>query len=283
MSPALRRMQGVVAVLFKASHELQPTDDEKAAVAKVETAFLADDGNSASAATGAFMADVAAGIRAGKLETAKLTVDYANIDKASEALQAKEIIAISGLHDALSGPERQALATAVQTRRAARERVSPPSVGDASGPDWTKIRVDRLTRDLALDVDGGQQKQVAALVASNAKSDPQSASGWDARREESKKRMDGILTAFVADTMDAKTLPLTFSGMKSPHEGAEHTAAFYASLLPVLKPDQREKLAMRVQRVGGRPGHFVEDGPIVGGFEGVEDFGPMPPPGPLLR
>ncbi len=80
-----------------------------------------------------------------------------------------------------------------------------------------------------------------------------------------KKRLEVILAAFEGDPMDAQALPLAPAGMKSPHEGAEQTAAFDALLLPILRPDQREKLAVRVQRLGGRPGRFPEDGPMHGG------------------
>ncbi len=192
MSPGLRRTQGIAANLLRSAHEVELSDDQKASVSKVEAAFLADEGNSMPAAMNAFQVDLAAGIRAGKLDSAKLAADYAAMDRAAAATQAREVSAIGALHDALPQAQRQALGAAVRARRAMRERLSPPSQADAGGPDWAKIRVDRLTRDLALDVDGGQQKQqLTALVGTNAKGEPQGPGVVDARREEGKEAPRG--------------------------------------------------------------------------------------------
>jgi hypothetical protein len=145
---------------------------------------------------------------------------------------------------------------------------------DSGSPDLVKSHVDRLTRDLSLDVDGGQQAKVEAVVAANAKSDPTGPATYEARRDEANKRIDGILAAFDSDTLDAGAL----SGATKPsHEGAERTATYYAQLLPLLKPDQRGMLADKVMRIGSRPGRFAEDNPLGGGMEGPGDEPPTSP------
>jgi hypothetical protein len=269
-------------MLLKGAHELQLTDDQKAAVTKVEMTFLADDGQSLPAALNAFDIDLATWIKAGKIDAAKAKADYEAIDKAAAAGLAKDGAAISGLHDALPTADRQSLASSVRARRAARDRIMPPASPDAGGPDWTKVRVDKLTRELTLDVDGGQPRKIEQLVATSAKQESPDAGTTETRREENKKRIEALLTAFEADALDVATLPLAPIGQKTPHEGAERAVTFDTALLPLLKQDQRDKLAMHVQRMGGRPGRFPEDGPV-GGFEGGgDDFGPAMPMGPMI-
>jgi hypothetical protein len=276
-NPALRRMPGMAATLLRGAHELELTDDEKTTITKVEATLVADEGGDGgiSAATSTFMSTLASGIHAGKLDAAKLAADYAAIDRANAALQAKEVAAIVGLHDALPPAQRHALTAFLREKRAKHERMAqamPPV--DSGSPDFVKSRVERLTRDLSLDVDGGQQAKVEAVVAANAKSDPTGPAAYEARRDEANKRIDGILAAFDGDTLDVGALS---GAAKSSHEGAERTATYYAQLLPLLKPDQREKLAEKVMRVGSRPGRFAEDNPLGGGLEGPAEEPPTPP------
>ena len=282
MNPMLRRAPGVAGGLLRAAHELSLSEEEKASVTKVEQAFLAEGAGGMTAAMNTFQTDLAAGIRAGKLDGAKLSADYAVIDKAAAATQGSQADAIAGLHAALTPAERQQVAASVRQRRALRDRLAPPGGADAAAPDYTRMRVDRLTRDLAIDVDGGQERKLTAVVAADAKTDAQSPAAAEQRREEQKKRVETILVTFEGDALDAAALPLGGGWTKSPHEGAERTATFDASLLPLLTQEQRDKLAVRMQRFGGRPGRFPEDGPMHGGFEN-EEMGPMMPMGPLGR
>jgi hypothetical protein len=272
-------MPGMAATLLRGAHELQLSDDEKAAVTRVEAALVADEGDGGVSSTSAtFMTHLATSVHAGKLDPAKLAADYAAIDRANAALQAREAAAIVGLHDVLPAAQRRALTAFLREKRAKRDRIvrtMPPD--DGGGPDFVKVRVDRLTADLTLDVDGGQQAKVASIVAANAKGDPQGPAFAEARREEANKRIDVILAAFEGDALDAGALIVVPAGTKSFHEGAERTAAFYAQLMPLLKPDQREKLAERLLKVGMRPGRFAEDSPLGAGIEVPADEAPIAP------
>jgi hypothetical protein len=281
MSPALRRAPGVAGTLLRGAHELALTDEEKANVTKVETALMAESPGPLSTALGSFQADLLAGIRTGKMDAAKLAVDYAAIDKGAAAQQAREAEALSSLHGVLSTPERQSIVSAVRTRRALRERLKPPAMGDAGGMDWTRLRVEHLTRELGIDLDAGLDKRLVSVVAADTKEN----GAADSHREDARKRMDAILASFEGDAFDVAALPLAPPWLKSPHQGAERAATFDGSLVPILTPEQREKLAARVQRLGSRPGLFPEDGPVNGaGYDGVEEVGPMVPiAGPALR
>ncbi len=87
-----------------------------------------------------------------------------------------------------------------------------------------------------------------------------------AMSEEGKKRMEAVLTAFEADVFDAKKVDLLGSPGKTPHEGLEKDTKFLSQLLPILTPEQREKLAAQREHSGmhrhgeGRSGRGGEPG-----------------------
>jgi hypothetical protein len=268
-------MPGIAASLLRGAHELPLGEETKASVARIEMALVAPEGDGGVGPMGAFFMDLANGVHAGKVDAAKISADYAAIDKAAAALHAREVAAIVGLHDALGPAERRALTADMHTKRAERERRFALAVGDAGGPDWGKVRLDRLTRDLSLDVDGGQQQKVSAVVNTAAKTDPQNPEVSQARRVAGHERFEAVLAAFAGDALDAGVLPSLPSGAKSLHEGPERTAGFYAQLLPLLKPEQRDKLGEQLLRVASRPGHFAEDSFLEGP---MDDVAPAPPP-----
>jgi hypothetical protein len=265
----------MAASMLRAAHELPLGEDTKVSVARIELALVAPDGDGGTGPMGAFFTDLANGVHAGKVDAAKIGSDYAGIDRASAAMHAREAAAIAGLHDALGPAERRALATAMRARRAERERRLALAVGDGGGPDWGKVRLDRLTRDLSLEVDGGQQQKISAVVSAAAKTDPQNPDVAQARREASRERFEAVLAAFEGDALDAGALPSLLSGAKSLHEGPERTAAFYTQLLPLLRPEQRDKLGEQLLRIASRPGHFADDNMLEGP---ADDVGPPAPP-----
>jgi hypothetical protein len=152
----------------------------------------------------------------------------------------------------------------VKARRAAREK-SRPMGPDGGAVDWSKNRLTRLTSELALE--DSQQKVVAALIAKDPSMQP---AAIQARRDASQKRIDTLLAEFEKDTFDPKKLDLSQGG-KTPHESAERQATFVAGLLNVLHPDQREKLAVRTERMANRPGRNFEDSELGSPQGGPDD------------
>jgi Spy/CpxP family protein refolding chaperone len=117
-------------------------------------------------------------------------------------------------------------------------------------------RVDHLLRGLDLDAD--QQKKVDAVAAS-AKDDGKGRPDF----AEMKKRVDALLTAFEKDAFDAKKVDaFDTKKMRGP---MEEETKLLGQLLPILKPEQREKLAAK-----------MEKGPSPHGHRG--GFGNRPPP-----
>jgi len=228
---------GIDAMFFRAARDLTL---DGAARAKVDA--LGDKMHDRDAAPRdamkAFASDLATQVRAGKIDASKLAPDEAAFDQAMKTMLAKQANALGGLHDALDAGQRKALADAMATGAAKREADAKAREGD--GGDWVAHKVARMTSDLGLDA--GQQKQVTALLAKQ----PSPAS----MRDDMKKLMGTILTAFQADTFDATTaLQPT---LKGPHDMLDRQIAFTTQLLAVLHPDQREKLATTTTRPAGR-------------------------------
>jgi len=241
------RHGGLASALFHDAHDLDLTPPQQEALPPIEAALKADD-EAIRTAMKAFRSDLSAGLRAGKLEPAKLTADDAVVDKAMADHAASEGTALDQLHTLLTPPQRSSLVSSIQTRQNEREARTMAwlKAKDADGgvPDWSKRRLDRLTAQLNLDA--AQQKQVAAILA-KAK-DPPNAAAFEARWDEHKKRSDALLTAFASDTFDGKKVDLTLLPGKTAHEALDHMTAFFTQILPVLHPDQRERLGNALDR-----------------------------------
>jgi Spy/CpxP family protein refolding chaperone len=249
--------------MFHAANDLPLTDAQKASLDKIETSLKSDD-DGIRTAMKAFRTDLIAGIKANKIDTAKLTADDAVVDKAFADHQEKEAQALNSLYAALDPASRTALVAAVRAKQADHEaRMAgwmKAKDADGGAPDWSKKRLDRLTADLTLDA--GQQKQVAAILAKA--SDPPNAAGMQARWDDRKKREDSLLTAFSADGFDAKKADLTVIPGKTAHDPMDHMVTFFTQLLPVLHPDQRDKLAASMDRPFGGMGGMPAGGAAAG-------------------
>ena len=296
---------GPGAMLFKAARALDLKDDQKAKVDAAEksahsgghgghgggaagdagpAAAAGDAGGAGGAATDA-MKDAAKGlhteliaeVKAGKIENAKLEPHYAAIEKVSAGMHQKEADALGALHAALDPTQRKAVTAAVRAKAEEwedkredmeeRKNEHMNNLVDAGGSDAgfalgsTKRSLDRLTRGLELDAE--QQKKLDAIAT---KEDANKANRPDP--DEMKKRMEALLVAFEKDTFDAKKLEL-FDAKKA-RGPMEHETKLLTQLLPILKPEQREKLASKMEK-GPNP-HGRRGGP--GGPGGPGHRGP---------
>ena len=221
---------GVDRVLFRAARELPLSDTQQAKVASLEDQ-LRDRDTGPRDAINTLSNDLAAQVRSGKIDPAKLQRDEAALDAAMKGMLDKQAKALAGLHDVLDAGQRKALADTVRDRLASRQ---------AGGGDWAARRLEQMTSDLALD--GGQQKQVGALLAKEP--DPV------ARRDEANRQTEAIVAAFQAQSFDA--LDALEPTIRSSHETVDRRIAFTGQLLSLLHPDQREKLAASTAKPAGR-------------------------------
>jgi hypothetical protein len=194
-----------------------------------------------------YRTDLSTGVKAGKLDTTKLAADGAAVEKDAQAQRDRDASALDGLHGVLDGGQRTALVASIRAKQAAREARAKAHQPDGGADDWAKRRLDRMTNEL--DLDPTQQKSVAALITKVDGS--QTPAAMQAKKEEGKKRMDALLTSFVTDAFDAKKLD---TDAKRARDAIDKHIQFVSGLLPILKPEQRLKLAAHMdQPMAARP------------------------------
>jgi Spy/CpxP family protein refolding chaperone len=245
---------GPSGMLFQAARALDLKDEQKAKIDAAEkTAHAGASDASRDAMKSAakdLHTDLVAGIRAGKVDTSKLEPRYAAVEKVIGESQAKEAEALNALHEALDTTQRKAVTANVRAKQAMREEKMAHHEGmdggagmgstDGGKGNWTSKRsFDRLTRGLELDAD--QQKKVDVLIA---KEDAAKTAHPDAA--DMKKNVEAMLTAFEKDTFDAKKLDAL--DVKKARAPMEQEAKLLAQLVPILKPEQREKLAAKMEK-----------------------------------
>ncbi len=238
---------GPTGMILAAARSLELKDDQKAKLDKAEQSLRGDDASPRDEMK-TLHGDLVAGVRAGKLDQAKVDADLEAIDKAAKDRQDKEAAALNDAYAALEPAQRTEVVAKIRERQTTQEQRMAARMaarGDAGGrgPMTGARRVERLTR--GLDLDAEQQKKAQALA-------PKDAAPADARAE-AKKRTDAVLAAFEKDGFDAKKLDL--ADPKRAKAAAQDEAKLIGGLLPILKPEQREKLAARLEKQhAGGPG-----------------------------
>lgn len=264
------RAGGPVGALFRAASQLELKDEQRTKIEKIAAdlreADKAVEGDGGRHDTKAIQDEIIAGVKAGKIDLAKITPHLASLEKDAKERQTRDLDALGKLHDALEPAQRTKIAQGVKKtddERAARmktmETAQAAHGADGGKPSMIRRRYERYGRDLALDAD-----QKAKLDAMIPVEDPKAAAET---REEMKKRSDATLAEFEKETFDAKSLaPPDAKRLRQP---IEEQVKFYNSLLPILKPEQKEKLAARVEKQGGGP--MRKHGAGAGGGEGDHD------------
>ncbi len=219
----------------------------------------------------ALHAGVIAGIKAGKIDVAKHDADLAAAEKAMKAMKEKEAETLNSLHAALKPEQRKAVVAEVRDKMAKRAAKWKDKDKDGDGKPDMKMKGGPgghhgfMTKDLGLD--DAQQKKADAIFA---KKDPKAMPDMDAM----KKRMDAFLDAFEKDGFDAKKLDPAED--KMPFMRGPHDPKAMNEFLAILKPEQREKLAAKMEKMGGpKMGGPKMGGPKMGGPGGPGG----PPPG----
>ncbi len=257
-APPISHHVSLAAILLKSAYDLPLNGEQRGALDAAEAQLYPAGAASPWTAVRTFQADLVAGIRAGKIDTAKLKADEADIDSAVAAGQAAEADALDTLHGVLDESARQSLADGVKARRARLEGPAarpPGSAPDGGVVDPTKRRFELLTAELGLDA--GQQKRVAALLARQAAATGPAVE--QARRDAMHRRVDALLAAFPQESFDAHKLDLSGPSGKAPHERLDEAAAFAQGLMPILNKGQILMFADQTEHGGGRPEHLLED------------------------
>lgn len=241
---------GPSEMLFTAAKGLELKDEQKTKIEAARTAAHAgpDDAtrDAMKSAAKDLHTDIVAGIKAGKIDAAKLEPRYAAIEKAAQVTHEKEAEGLNALHAALDATQRKAAVADVRAKMAARENKMEHRDGGPGGPGGPdggrghggKRSIERLTRGLELDAE--QRKKVDAIAAKD------DGKGGRPDPAEMKKRIDTLLAAFEKDTFDAKKVD-AFDAKKA-RGMMDGESKVLVQLLPILKPEQREKLAAKMEK-----------------------------------
>jgi hypothetical protein len=244
-------------MLLHAAEGVTLPDDKKASLTKIQES-LREGQDGARDERKALHAELVAEVRAGKIDTTKLDPHLAALEKDVQARQDKEADALDKLHALLDAGQRKSAVADVRAKLEAREAKMAKAA--AKKEEIAKKRLEHMTSELGLD--DAQQKKVDALLS---KDDGKSPADLHA---DLKKRMDALLTAFEADTFDAKKQEVFTTAANTARTMAGRETAFLAQVLPILQPGQREKLAAkldnRAAHLGERPSAglpplFLED------------------------
>lgn len=251
------RLAGPGGQLFRAATQLELREDQKTAIEKINAdlgeARLAAADAGARTETKEAHDDLVAGIKAGKVDMAKIAAHGPALEKAAAARHDKDDEAIQRLHDILDASQRATIVGNVRKQEEKREaRIKAHEKPDAGQVNFARARMESYTRDL--DLDAEQQKKVQAILPTA------DSKGVGDVREEAKKELAALLTAFEKDVFDAKAL----GDVHKAKNSFEELAAFMAKLTPILKPEQREKLAKKLERSerprrGGYGGGATDD------------------------
>ena len=219
-------MMGPASMFFRAAGHLADLDaGQKTKLEELEGGFKK---GPPPAETAVYHTELSAQIKAGKIDKAKLEPLQAAAEKVMIARHDKEVEALNALHALLKPGQRTALVAAIKAKKHGHHEG-----GAMHGK--SKDRLTHLTKDLKLD--DAQQKQVEAILP---KDDPK------ADGEEWKKRSEAMLTAFEKDDFDAKKQDM-FTKMGESMKGkGPMDPGFLDKLLPILKPEQRDALAVKL-------------------------------------
>lgn len=234
---------GPLGMFFREARDLKLSDAQTAKVEELQKGLK--DGETPRDEMKTLHEDLVAGIKAGKLDTAKLDADQAALEKAMTARRDKEAEALNALHAALEPQQRKDLVKEIRDKQAKREEKWKDKGDKMKGPGGGEPgkHFGHMTKDLNLDET--QQKKVDAIVA---KAKDEKATPPD--REAMKKRMNDLLTEFEKDTFDAKKTEAFTAKAEGKGFGPMNHKVL-AEILPILKPDQREKLADKMSKGPG--------------------------------
>ncbi len=259
------RPQGPAATLFGAARALELKDDVKEKVAAAEKVAAGNQDDTAAQdltkeATKALYAELAAETKAGKIEPAKVTPLYAPVEAATKGRLESEAEGLNQLHAALDAEQRKTLVADLRKKDQVREEhltAHTPDGGSKVSNRSDPHHIERLAKEIELD-----EEQKGKVGAFALKDDGKEAPAILKK----KKTAEMLLAAFEKDAFDAKKLDVFAA--KSLTEPLDEETKFLAKLVPLLKQEQRDKLAAKVEKgwplydranpfLRGRPGSIM--------------------------
>jgi hypothetical protein len=287
---ALHFRAGPAALFLDSAQDLELDDAVRGKIEKLAEQLDTDEDETPRQDIKELHDDVVAAVRAGEVDAKKLGPRVTALQATMQKRLEKEVAAMNALYASLAPDSRKALGAGVQKRARDREEDFARVAGDA-GTETLNERGKRLPERLKreLDLDAGQMEKLPPILTKLPVEDG---------REAARKRFDALLAAFNAATFEAKKLDAFGLAAAKARVPMDREVLFLSQLVPILKPEQREALAGRLDgerlRLGtGSPSARIRDWPypfelepgdIVSGLAGTKPKGKgpkgTPPPGP---
>ena len=231
---------GADLLLQAALHHLDLTAEQRAAIESAAHGL----GHEA-VIDRAMLADVAAGVRAGRLDEVRL---LAKLDAASPRVDRTAALAqaLDTLHATLTADQRRALVDQIAKHM---EEHAQEHGARHGGPD---AMLEHLLGGIELT--GDQRASIDAIVANASKESDQSLSS--ASMEAVHKDLAARLQSFASDRFDAAGFAGAMAA--SPldlHTHVQRALHVLGQILPVLTPAQREALATRIESMAMMHAH----------------------------
>jgi hypothetical protein len=264
--PRVVRRRGTVGEIFTLARVLELKDEQKAKLDAIDDELWGapKEDDDEKNALKEFWSALEDGVKAGRVDRAKLTPHYAVLDEAAARRRKAEADALNQLHEMLDEAQRKKLTEILRHRHPGAKPakpvnakkpvkpVKPPKpakppaksaaqIAKEQAAERAKRRSARVTALLGLDPI--QQKRVAPILARY-----DTATANRAHHLEMEKRMQALIKAFEKDEFDAEKLDLG----KGPRARMDSRVAFISTLMAVLKPDQRARLAHTIERPSAR-------------------------------
>ena len=248
------RNAGQAGLLLGAARALDLRDPEKTkklddiAASFTETDGTKDEGK-------AVQEELAAQVKAGKIDNTKLEPLYVALEKSAKESHDKQVTALDGIYAALGPLERKTMVENLRKKIGGAAAHEPKGHDAGAPPDERKRIVEAMTKSLGLDE--AQAKKLEPLVPTGERKK------MEDMRDEEKKHLEVLFTGFEKDGFQAKSVP--FRDPKKLRAPFQDQVRFYTALIPILKPEQRDKLSQNMLRRGphgggGRPGHPMKPG-----------------------
>jgi hypothetical protein len=223
------------AALLRGADRLSLRRSQETAVSTLEEDLRAS-GLEVGGAFRAMRTELAAEVRAGAIDPARVQADESAVTDALQAQLTHEIRILNRLHATLGSSQRAAAVATVRAEQPGRTEAMPEA------PSGRSARLDRLTRELRLD--SNQQQRVAALL-SKEQLGPRA-------HPKRTNRFDRLISAFARDEFEAGATLRAIA----PSEPAmiqtrvQNETALLSRLLPILRVDQRQELASKIEIYG---------------------------------
>ena len=142
--------------LLEGAHDLTLTDDQKTKLDAIEDGLKPDAAARPGKELSAVHDDVVAGVKAGKIDTAKVDTDWDTAQKAMQPMMDKEADALNQLHGLLDATQRKALTASIRAKNAERDakmadKMAKKDDDKTAQADHQKKILDKMTKDLTLD------------------------------------------------------------------------------------------------------------------------------------